>query len=355
MAFLVRPRALPGESLSSWRQRMAWENGLRLYPVEPGRLQRADPDLCIDLAELNWISALHKRPSAELAQMTLRRDLGVVVRSIESRHHAPWWLRPKYGAPAKGHGSMYCAACLAEDTPYFRLDWRLAFNTVCLTHSVLYRDSCPHCGHPCWPAACGATAYLHERFTSFANCWHCGGLLSAQATMPAEDPVVRLRNDPALVGFRWIEVLSGLRAMCQLIIRRKAGKLILEHADSTSQETFLAQIESARAIEDLEVPVRHEVLRVCAGLLGGWPAHFLARAAQAGISRAHFDGAQDLPEWFEAVVNGQLARQNRNVRKDDVLAMAATLRSEGVVVTKAEIRRRLRWQGDIPNEWLNPN
>lgn len=247
---------------------------------------------------------------------------------------------------------MYCPACLAEGTPYFRLDWRLAFNTVCPTHSTLYQDSCPHCRHPCWPAGCGASAYLHERFTSFSNCWHCGGDLSAQAGIPADDPVAPLRIDSTLSGFRWIEVLFGLRALCQLIIRRKAGKLILEPAGQASQTTLLAQIESARAIEDLKVPLRHEVLRVSADLLKSWPANFLARTAQAGLSRAHFDAAQDLPDWFEAVVDGQLARQNRNVRKGDVLAMAATLRSEGVVVTKAEIRRRLRWQGDIPNEWL---
>jgi hypothetical protein len=51
---------------------------------------------------------------------------------------------------------------------------------------------------------------------------------------------------------------------------------------------------------------------------------------------------------FAAVVDERLAKQNRWVRKEDVLALVASLRAEGVRVTKAEIRRRLRWQGDIP-------
>lgn len=356
VVFLIRPAPLPGESLSSWRQRVAWANGLPLFPIELGRLQRSDPDLCVDPSELLWISTTYGRPAAELEHMTLRRELGAVVRLIESRRHAPWWLRPKYGAPAAGHGSMYCSACLSEGTPYFRLDWRLAFNTVCPQHQTLYQDTCPHCGHPCWPAACGTRVHLNEGFSSFAECWHCGGRLDRQAGIPEADPVAAMQGDLSLAGFKRIEVLEALRALCQLILRRKPGKLILGlQTGQGSNTALLDQLRSARAVEDLPVVVRNRLLSEAASLLADWPTRFLTRAAQAELRRFHFDAAEDLPEWFEEVVNGPLAKQNRNVRRADILAMADTLRSQGIPVTKAEIRRRLRWYGDIPTEWLKGN
>lgn len=45
-------------------------------------------------------------------------------------------------------GTRYCPSCLREDhTPYFRLYWRINFNTYCPFHHAEYRIACPECNH----------------------------------------------------------------------------------------------------------------------------------------------------------------------------------------------------------------
>lgn len=41
----------------------------------------------------------------------------------------------------------YCPHCLREDdSPFHRLEWRLASSILCRTHGVVLRSTCPHCG-----------------------------------------------------------------------------------------------------------------------------------------------------------------------------------------------------------------
>lgn len=44
------------------------------------------------------------------------------------------------------YGMCYCPLCLKEDEePYYRVDWRLSFVTMCLKHNCLLVNKCPHC------------------------------------------------------------------------------------------------------------------------------------------------------------------------------------------------------------------
>jgi len=250
---------------------------------------------------------------------------------------------------------MYCAACLADGEPYFRLEWRLAFHTVCVRHSIILRDTCPHCGHPPWPAACGVASHLHPAFRNFAVCWKCSGALGQPASEKFAQPVIdALQANTALSHVPMIERFQGLRALCQLLLRRRAGRVVfpLYMSDHEAART-LSELANTRAIEELRVEVRDRLLRIGLDLLADWPSRFLTVCERAGVSRTHFNDAPDLPAFLAEVVDQSLAKQNRWVRRDDVLGLVSALRQEGVRVTKAEIRRRLRWQGDIPNDWLN--
>jgi hypothetical protein len=196
---------------------------------------------------------------------------------------------------------MYCPLCLGESIPYFRLDWRLAFNTVCPEHSILYRDSCPHCRHPPWPAACGVQSHLHGKFSSFANCWRCGERLAEdfQHSGHTVDPTVSLRRDTSLSHFPSIELYAGLRVLCQLVLRRDVCRLILPHySGATECADLLPELSSTRVIEELGVELRHRVLTIATDMLKDWPNCFMALAEQAGVSRTHFDGVQYLPPFL---------------------------------------------------------
>jgi hypothetical protein len=357
-SFLIRPRPLEGESLSSWRQRVGWANGYRLFPLEKGRLRRADPDLCVDPCELDWVGCTHQLSADSLLTMTLRGHRGVFVRDVASRQHAAWWLRAKYGGRSKSaHGSMFCSECLKEKVPYFRLRWRVALFTVCPQHGLLYLDACSHCGALQWPAACSGVFHLHPRFSSFVNCWRCGDLLSECKTVPAanSDPLEFIGRH---VAFRWrpaVEVLECLRAICQLFIRHETRKLILQHGSKWSAAAAaLGDVSTECAVEYLDVSRRDLLIREALGILSDWPTSFWIFAEQCRITRVHFCGARHLhPAWFDAMVDYRLARQNRFVRRADVIAVSEELRRSGQTVTKAAIRRKLNWQGEIPLDWIS--
>lgn len=60
----------------------------------------------------------------------------------------------------------YCPGCLAEREPYFRLDWRLAFVTVCPRHRLPLLEHCDYC-----KALCLFTKVDVQR--PFGSCHHC--------------------------------------------------------------------------------------------------------------------------------------------------------------------------------------
>jgi len=358
--FLLRPRPLPDESLSSWRQRVGWANGYRLFPLGSGTLRRSDPDLGTHSEEFPWITATHAVGEAAVKAMTFRRFLGLIIPEIQSRHHPPWWLRARYGTSERSYGAMYCPCCLREDTiPYFRLSWRLAFNVACDKHGTELLDRCQSCGAPPWPAGCGVVDQLSSRFAALDNCWRCGDRLSLHTTAKADTPAfpnVWLENGCGELGGRRIpviELLSALRAICQLFIRRRTRELLSTAPAYARISNALASSTVDCALEYL--PVQERAALICIGtkLLADWPTQFVLTMQECGISRVHFSGATHLhPVWMDEVINRTLAKQNRWVSEAKVRETVREMRIAEEVVTKAAIRRRLSWQGLIDSEWL---
>jgi len=360
--FLMRPRRLPDESLSSWRQRVGWANGYRLFPLRSGALRRSDPDLGLHLEDLRWVAATHGSTSADVTAMTFRGHAGALVSDVESRKHPPWWLRSRYGSSERSHGAMFCPVCLATDkVPYFRLSWRLGFNTACEQHGVHFLDSCRRCGAAPWPAACGGIEHLCSGFETLDRCWRCADRLSAQAASTprvSATPAAWLRRASLPAGLEHApttELLSALRAVCQLFVRTKTRRLLAATgawqplSDRCEQEPM-----GANAVEHLPVLLRSSVIDAAVKLLDNWPEEFVQTSAACGITRAHFCGASHLhPIWMEQVINSRLAKQNRWVTQVDIRTAVADLRQQGLAVTKAAIRKRLAWQGDIEQHWLN--
>lgn len=359
--FLLRPASQKGESLSSWRQRVGWANGYRLFALQSGTLRRSDPDLGLHESEFEWISATHGGGIAQARDMTFRSLSGVVASSVESRRHAQWWLPARYGRSDALVGAMFCPACLAQDeVPYFRLAWRLGFNVVCPRHGVEYFDHCRECGCRPWPAGCSGVQQISEAFSSMDKCWRCGARLSRQLAAPSEKLLEFDRwlssGHATLSGHTVpaLEMFTGLRAMCQLFLRTRTREMLLSTGYWPDLERALqGQSDVPNVVERLCVEVRHTLLRAALGMLQNWPTNFLRAVNQAGITRAHFNGCEQLnPSWLQSVIDTAMARQNRWIREDDVRRVVMELRNEGHRVTKAEIWRRLDWWGDIDPSWL---
>jgi hypothetical protein len=354
--FLSRPPPLEGESLSSWRQRGGWRNAYALFPIEAGRLRRCDPDRGIDAAEARWLEQGFGVSTQTVERLSLAGCTTMFSSELTSRRHPPWWIRSRYGNRADCHGAMFCPECLKESEPYFRLQWRFGFHTCCVKHRIVLLDSCPECGAAPWPAACAVESRLHPAFISLRQCWRCGANLSCAPSEAANPACMDIVRAPPVRSDRWPlrEALLALRALCHLFVRAPVRALILNGgAFSAAAAQQVATQPAENAIEHYPVHVRQAVIAAARELMLDWPERFVAFAGQCNITRAYFCGSRQLhPLWFEAVVNEHLARQNRWVSQCDVRNVACELASCGLKPTRVAIRRVLKWQGDIPSEWL---
>lgn len=364
--FLLRPPALPGESLSSWRQRVGWANGYALFPVLDERTRRADPDLGVYPSDLEWIAGLHGTDFEKVAAMCFRSLIGRVVSDLAPRSQPTWWLRTRMGAAKSAFGPMFCPHCLTTDkTPYFRLKWRLGFLTRCEVHHSLLLDRCPSCGCAPWPAGCGIQRAVQDQFTSLRHCWHCGSEIGLTMDRPiaceSESAEAWLSGAFVRLGdirVPTIEAFQALRAIGQLFLRNRSVQLIRGSATEWAQ--VLAQMSDfaskAQAVEHLNVDDRDVLVPAALRVLSQWPTSFVSFCQSVGVSRAHFNGAASLhPPWMNDVIDLRLARQNRFVSRATITAAIQRHEQErGTRPTVTALRAELGWQGDKGLEEFYP-
>lgn len=355
--FLLRPKALNGESLSSWRQRVAWANGYHLFPVPDERTRRADPDVGENEAELQWVSDLHGVGRETVERMTLRAYVGTVISHLTPRSQPRWWLRARYGTPSPTFGPMFCPDCLGTDrVPYFRLFWRLGFVTACPLHKARLHDHCQECRNAPWPSGCGIQGKVHTEFRSLRYCWHCGTdlALAQQTKLDTVDDLAgwpcQDRVDVGESNVPCIEALGALRAVCQVFLRNRSRTCIERSGGEWAQVTrnLSKEAKQTQAVEQLPISDRIQLVTAGLKIIHGWPESFLNFADETGISRAHFNGAECLqPAWMNDLINSRLAKQNRSVTGAVLeIAISNLTNKLGRSPNKTELRRHLAWQGE---------
>ena len=339
--YLVRPPPLKGESLSSLRQRLAWANGYRLFPVIDERTRRADPDIKVTEREAVWIADLSCTSTDRLVSMTIEGAALIPGGIIRPKH--PLWVIPSRTHKTPRWGSMLCPDCLAEENePYFLLDWRMAYNVSCTRHRRWLIDRCPRCGHAPWPAGSSVRMALAPGHTTHAFCWACGYDLRQVAGhselnlsgLVGDVPermrgLLRNRIDPDTTAH---DLLSGLHALSQLSLRMR--KLFSD--------------QRRNSIEMYSIETRRMVIAQAFAWLQDWPFHFIRDVSAKGLTRASFNGQYpSLPPWLKVVVDGNLAKQNRSVSREVAEDTFQNLKSElGRTPRQADMRRVLGDAGD---------
>jgi hypothetical protein len=149
---------LPDELFSSWLVRAALIQGCdpleltgELWPR--WRAWARDIDRGVGPERLTPLSKVSGIGATAFEAATLR-PVAEVVAGIPPTLQAVWpWMLALGSRNRKRHGGLqYCPVCLAADiTPYYRLQWRFAWHTMCATHKCMLLDRCPHCFHPIEP------------------------------------------------------------------------------------------------------------------------------------------------------------------------------------------------------------
>lgn len=145
----IRVPPLPGEPFDSWLEASCRRLGitvpalLSVLGICGDNHTLPDHTVCLHAAEAHHVAQATGVGVARLHAMTLRVFDGHALQLAPQPRRAvmrsAWW--------ARGSGSRYCPACLAERGGRWRLRWRLSWVFACTDHNVVLHDTCPGCGH----------------------------------------------------------------------------------------------------------------------------------------------------------------------------------------------------------------
>lgn len=350
MPYLFRPAPSPEESLSSWRQRAARENGFRLYPLH-AELRRTDPDVCgPETAE--WLVQNFGLTHREIDSLTLA-SLHLNPVSGATRHRSRWLVPLRYSNRGARHGSAFCPCCLAADAkPYFRLKWRLAMVTACSIHDLRLLDQCPACGKPVWPQTATVAPLHAQRFHALHSCHYCTFDLR-DSVAPREDASLSGRlEDMATNGTQIAlgelqlsagDYFEGLAVVCQAMLRDARQH---EHAPTNKSMPQWRPVKgagTAKQFEELCAADRHTLVSHAVQALSDWPHSFIEFANGRQVKHYQLQDAQvKPPDWMRPALEVHLRRQKRGTTRTAVQGAVAELRAAGKAVTKVSVRAVLQ-------------
>ena len=135
--FLIIPKPLEDELLSSWLTRMAFEHQrtlttfLSLFVKQDGSsLSRKDIDFLYEEKLFDSIFVKSNLSKKKILKMSLRSEEGYLY-SCNNCLYPPNQIR-KLVDKRTHNGLMYCPKCLAEDEiPYFRKKWTYSKYRIC--------------------------------------------------------------------------------------------------------------------------------------------------------------------------------------------------------------------------------
>jgi hypothetical protein len=199
-----------------------------------------------------------------------------------------------------------CPACLAADeVPYFRRHWRLAFVTECIVHGEQLIDRCPGCGDTL--DFLRDTALTKSDLLPLSFCANCGiDIKRAERKVSPPELLEWQRSIIAAWHEGWL-VEPGLHVMVPLyldgmhrlqrLLRSSRGRcvlLALELQNSTGSES---------AFESLATIDRRMTLHALAMLLKPWPSRLLELGRRVRLRWSDFTEEQrsHLPFWMESV------------------------------------------------------
>ncbi len=293
---------LPDELFSSWLARFALTRGCDPLSLTGSlwrgeRLWTRDPDRGLPDERLMALSARMGVDADALRNAFLPSR--VPVSHVDFRRPVWPWVLPVGARNRLRHGGLqFCPQCLGADrAPYYRVRWRLAWNTCCAEHAALLLDRCLNCQAPAEPHRLTAT---DENLAICATCKVSlatpvgnaapAGALSFQesayqveATGHGNFGALRLSREDWFALARFLSVL---------LRRASTGK------PGWSINRFLAQLDldDARAyrtrtglsLELLSTEDRSTLLGGVACLIAAGVNRFAEAALHAGVTRRSF-------------------------------------------------------------------
>lgn len=275
----AHPHPLPGESLSCLIVRTAHANGLKVqtfcdqafgidFQVWNRDIDRNAPDWL-----LNIMSGKAGTPIKQIRNTTFRLYEKRLFPILHMASNLRWVMPIKHRHRLNtGYAIQYCSQCLAEDeTPYFRLAWRLALYTFCPKHRVMMADRCSHCGAPVAFHRIELGKPKRSDVDTLDCCWQCDEKLSSIAIQP-------VIITPTLVDRRWTHILQSidrqfypagalnyrnlalLHQICRLMGSKKHSVKLIQYISKKGKYPLINVSVLSRPLELRPVQERHNLL-----------------------------------------------------------------------------------------------
>lgn len=300
----ARVDLLPDELLTSWIARAAVANG-----CDPGAFRAALwPQFRWDGSDWNRSASVERlrglgREGGIDTPALRRSTLAPIASSIggrpTSRHGTwPWITSLGLNGLATSSATAFCAACLKSDVrPFLRLQWRMAWHTVCPLHVQPLIDVCPHCRRPPHSDRCSIEG------GGLGHCLWCYGWLAAVAHGLTANPAClalqaltdRAAMDDGIVY--WGEHRS-LPAWFALLTTHLKGAQSAMRTPWNPWGRALRALGIAlpfrsrpRQLEHASVSERTRLLELVARLVSLSQEEFLALSRDAGLSRQNLDSS----------------------------------------------------------------
>lgn len=313
--WLMHPRPLPDEVLTSWLVRTATANEMEVRDfwaaVTGGETLYPRIDSHPSQSILEFLARKARLEVQEVRRLALSRLIEVLTgRDAESVKMPPWLVHFPTARKQIG-GQPYCPWCLREDRiPYFRKRWRLAFLTMCDHHQCNLMDYCVHCGH-----GVELVGYVPGRRKSvepipLTKCRRCGQDLTEAADMAAtpddrESPMLiriglRLQEEMLRAVRMGVAELPGTGPVPAHQFLETTRKMIVAVNGSKTKDRLEKAIGATIPIgegmvrppdegrhslqfEHLPVRERRRIMGMAGWLMEDWPARLIYTCQSAKI------------------------------------------------------------------------
>ncbi|MDD5716231.1 MAG: TniQ family protein [Sulfuricurvum sp.] len=345
--FLLIPKPLPDEILSSWLARTAYA-----HLTHPKTFM----NMHFSTGKFNWRPNFDASVSDDVLRIIERKS----TLSFETIYQMSLKSYESYlqesiipdGLNTFIVPQRFCPVCLREDQfPYYRKSWKVLFTTVCFKHHCYLYDRCPQCG------SLLNLANMYRNTLSFVFCHKCGFDLrkSRKLTVPktfdsAFKRMQRIQsilkrgyivlNKIPVYSFFFFEVFVQLAKM-MLPYKKNAS---IDHQSKIINITKRTRFTKTQpVIRELSIPQQFVVLSAIMELFRHYPKYFEHYVESNNLT--HWLLTKELKEkafWYENLldkVTPQTCFTSDLLTEQEIQNAAKWLTVQGIIVNKIILKR----------------
>ncbi len=356
------------ELLSSWLVRLSVSHGMK-----PSLFSSA---VCSEAHAWRVHDVDRTRSSALLSALSdktatcLERVFNTTLTAYEGRlfetsleHGTTAWIMPrgnlKHISQHKYFGLQYCPLCLSGDRhPYFRREWRLAFNVICTEHEIFMLDYCTKCGEAInFFMNTSRNCYVDSN--QLTVCHKCGSdYRNINASFLQVSDSVEVNFHKYLLGVLrqgWATLsghgtihsllfFEGLRHMAYALTRRNHSKenLLEQAVRYYGFEKLHIALYKWLPFQQLDIRTRRSVLLVTQRLLERWPKEFISFSKSNKLESSVWTrNCPSVPFWLWNVINLNLLGHSYTPSEQEINSILSYIDKSGQEPRSGELCKYL--------------